>query len=425
MASQPPQSAGAFPGPYAGTYPSVATTAVPLKIHSPGPQAFSEKELVLGAGLIFLLIMCVGPIWSALGLLRSDNYVMWSGEGVPYALITALMMLIILYVLTVGAFFAYARPTARAGQAVWTIASLFITLLGLIEILVSFPLSSSSLTAYDNLMNRCDVSEQTHRLFEYSQVLHNIRRQPSCIGEHSVETCPGYQEAAPYTSLLKAMEENFQCSGFCYRAPAVVAESAPVTAPNATAPATTSGEGSEAAAADAGDPPASEGEAPEQGDSEAAPADESNAPPASDSSEAAAGNGTEASVGMPGALLQQAALMRRMGTARIAHTVSREISPHRDPASLALLHAAIVQAPAPELELPSFSVVGSPTYPPTLFSQANYQASCNGMAARDLRNFPGVVGAQLFQQGAYLVLIAVFTGFLKLTGACVGKSQAS
>merc|ERR1719258_231454 len=61
------------------------------------------------------------------------------------------------------------------------------------------------------------------------------------------------------------------------------------------------------------------------------------------------------------------------------------------------------------------------TYPPTLFSDANYKASCEGMAARDMRNFAGDIGFQTFYQGIYLVLIAIATGFLKLIGFCVRR----
>merc|ERR1719217_1427278 len=56
-------------------------------------------------------------------------------------------------------------------------------------------------------------------MFEYSQVLHHIRQDPACLKQFSVETCEGYGEVAPYTDLLKSLEKNFRCSGFCYRPP--------------------------------------------------------------------------------------------------------------------------------------------------------------------------------------------------------------
>merc|ERR1719199_1089618 len=57
-------------------------------------------------------------------------------------------------------------------------------------------------------------------------------------------------------------------------------------------------------------------------------------------------------------------------------------------------------------------------YPPTLFSQANFQASCDGMAARNMRNFAGDVADQTFYEGIMLVIVSIIIGFLKLLGFC-------
>merc|ERR1719433_1253329 len=98
--------------------------------------------------------------------------------------------IVVLYVITIFIFFSTARPQVQTEQTIDT---------------------------YNNLMHRCDYSAQTHRMYEYSQVLHNIRRTPSCASRYSVEECPGYEDAAPYTNFLKTMETQFRCSGFCYR----------------------------------------------------------------------------------------------------------------------------------------------------------------------------------------------------------------
>merc|ERR1719487_1149447 len=63
-------------------------------------------------------------------------------------------------------------------------------------------------------------------------------------------------------------------------------------------------------------------------------------------------------------------------------------------------------------------------YPPTLFSDANHLATCEGMAARDMKNFAGDVGFQTFYQGIYLVLISIATGFLKIMGFCARDKRA-
>jgi hypothetical protein len=62
-------------------------------------------------------------------------------------------------------------------------------------------------------------------------------------------------------------------------------------------------------------------------------------------------------------------------------------------------------------------------YTPTLFSDTNYQASCEGMAARDMQNFAGNIGQSLFLQGLFLVLIAVVTGMLKLLSLCMNAKE--
>merc|ERR1719265_2018929 len=62
-------------------------------------------------------------------------------------------------------------------------------------------------------------------------------------------------------------------------------------------------------------------------------------------------------------------------------------------------------------------------YPSTLFSKANYQSSCDGMAARNLRNFVEDVGLQIYYEGVVLVLVAIFIQVLKLLGFCIGKPR--
>merc|ERR1719161_743454 len=135
--------------------------------------------------------------------------------------------IIILYATTISIFFSHARPQVQTEQTIMMIANIFITLLGLVLMLVSLPLSRQSIEIYNDLMHRCDYSERTHRMYEYSQVLHNIRTTPDCASKFSVEECNGYSDAPPYTSFLKAMETDFRCSGFCYRPPLAAKATAP------------------------------------------------------------------------------------------------------------------------------------------------------------------------------------------------------
>lgn len=56
--------------------------------------------------------------------------------------------------------------------------------------------------------------------------------------------------------------------------------------------------------------------------------------------------------------------------------------------------------------------------PPTLFSQGNFQASCDGAAARRVQFFVQDIGVQTFFEGGMMVMVSVLIGFLVLIGFC-------
>jgi len=317
-------------------------------------KLFNPKNVFIGTGIVLLMMLCIVPIWNALALLGDFNYVFWVGSEVPTWLVSLCIGIILLYILTVMVFFNTAKPHVQTEQTIMMIANIFITLLGLVLMLISLPLSRQATNTYNNLMYRCDYSEQTHRLYEYSQVLHNIRRTPTCLEKYTVEECPGYEDAHPYTSFLKEMEGTFRCSGFCYQ-------------------------------------PAGE-----------AALIESKLEP---------GEG------------------RYLGNKmhRQDHITPLTLDPPAPRGKVLALASANSSALEKHVvgQLPPAAVgrvkEATLTYPPTLFSDANYQASCEGMAARDMKNFSGDVGFQTFYQGIYLVLIAIATGFLKLVGFCVRR----
>lgn len=62
-------------------------------------------------------------------------------------------------------------------------------------------------------------------------------------------------------------------------------------------------------------------------------------------------------------------------------------------------------------------------YPPTLFSQNNYQVSCEGAAARHIRFFVASSATSFMQEGVFLILVSVAVGLLKLISYCRGSSQ--
>lgn len=293
------------------------------------PKLMTPTGIFMVGGTFLLAMLAIVPIWNATALLHDFNYVFWAGRQVPTMMIVACVIIVVLYCTTTGLFACRAHQSVQTEQSILMIGNIFITLFGLFLMMSSIPLSRQAELTSGNLLHSCDYSEETHRVYEYSQVLQNIRATPACAAKVSIEECDGYQVSQPYTGFLKSLETNFRCSGFCYRPPAA--------------------------------------------------------------SKSAAG---------------------AKGTSLIQYRKQRHID-HVTPLSLATESS---------LETSETELGTSSTYPPTLFSNANFQASCDGMAARGMKNFAGDVGSQSFYQGVYLVLIAIVTGFLKLLGFCVRKA---
>lgn len=292
----------------------------------------TPKSVFMIVGCILLGILAIVPIWNALVLLKDSNYVFWAGRYTPWSVIASCVIIIAFYAATVAVFFRKGHSSVHTEHSIVMIANIFITLFGLFMMITSSPLTHQAELTHTNLMHRCVNSEQTHRLYEYSQVLQNLRATPECAKKFSIEQCDGYEEAAPYTIFLKGMENNFRCAGFCYKPP--------------------------------------------------------TAPP-------------------PGPAL----LSTRMH--------ARQHSDHVTPVSFI---TEDLQSDERSLETSNDELEATVKYPPTLFSDSNFQASCEGMAARDMKNFAGNIGQQTFYQGVCLVCIAIVTGFLKLLGFCVHKA---
>jgi len=340
---------------------------------------------------MLMMMLCVVPVWNACLLLEDENYVFWAGRLTPMWIIVFCFSIFPLYIGTLWIFFGQSVAKAQTEQTIMMIATIFITLLGLGLMLVSLPLSRQATETYTNLMHRCDYSLETHRIYEVSQVLQSIRQTPGCSDKYSVEECPGFQEVQPYTGYLKNMENSFRCSGFCFSATSSTGNmdtydnsrssvwgdaASPTPAPEAATGAATGGAREQVV-------------------------------------RIGAGGGVEGVV--PGR----------------AYRAARHHEDHVLAFGMLELDSVTQQGQSANHTQASFS--GAPVdveleqaanYPPTLFSDANYQASCEGMAARSMINFAGDVGFQTFYQGIYLVLISISMGSLKLIGFCSHKSPA-
>mmetsp|Transcript_52023 Transcript_52023/g.120900 ORF Transcript_52023/g.120900 Transcript_52023/m.120900 type:complete len:377 (+) Transcript_52023:84-1214(+) len=315
---RPPYSAGnAAVQPRRGAAPSQRTGPAVLRGQQATGAPFAEEEespqqppaakavpinknMFLAMGLVLLAMLCFLPIWDSIEMLRNLNYAFWGQRGLPVTVIIVSCMLLIFFFFTTEAFFGRWKNELHTTQSLVVMASLFITLLGLMLVLVSLPLSQKAIETHNDIVYQCSNSQATRKLRTYYMGLLQVRRNPDCLKEYSVEECPGYWEEKPYAGYLKALEGNFRCSGFCYQ------------------PAATS-------------------------------------------------------------MLQANATN----------------SLHRGHGAL------LVKSRGRDVEM---------KYPPTLFSQANFEASCDGAAARNLINFTRDTGYQMWYMGIVLIALSICMG---------------
>lgn len=237
----------------------------------------------------------------------------WSlADAAPMAVVVAGLAVLLLYTLTLSGYSRFARKRdLEEGSSLMTIWGSFMLMVGVLFVILSIPLNHEAISGHQEIFNSCETGPRTHELYITSQSLQALRSTPSCANEISVEYCSGYFKT-PYSVVLKHMERQLKCSGFCYNPGALLLP-----------------------------------------------------------------NSTSASLLVPGASF---------------------------PAG----------GPAPPLS----NVV---PYAPSLFSLANYEASCDGMTARMMRHVVGGIAEQIFWEGVLLVSVSVFVGLLMLGSTCKNR----
>lgn len=347
------------------SFPRGGEQLSPLDARSPALQKLPpmHQKVFVPVGTALLTLLAVVPTWNASEMLGDRVNVFFNGTAEPMMLAIGCVGTVFLYFVTSTCFF----NSAHTQQSVLLIGSVFISLLGLVLVTASLPLERRSLMTSNSLMVGCRTGVHTHHLYEYSMGLQQLRAQPDCKWRFSIEECKGFVEFPPYTQLLREIENRFRCSGFCYDA---FAEGAVVLAV---------------------------------------------VPSFVETQPAVPRRQLEESVHIGASLLQIQHTRHRNGVRQPGVTgpgnVTALVAASGNPSNFTSreLLSASYQAPA------------KPSYPPTLFSDAGYQASCQGMLARHTQSVAGDFAFQLFYQGVFLIAIAVAAGFAKLLGHCTNR----
>lgn len=358
-----------------GSMPEVPPSNVVVRVahaaqYSKGSLLVTKHGL-LSSGTLILALLCFLPCWDAVQMLRNLNFVQWIGPTLPVCVFVLSAFLVVFFVLMAENAFNQRYPVTM--QTVALTCSLFVTIAGLLLIVASLPLSHGTVQVANELAYDC-AGYRARDIAIANQQLAALRATPACAVMPSIEDCEGYTES-PEAVYLKYMELNFRCSGFCVRPGAAAVPPA--------------AEAAAIAASAAGDAPAAVAE------EESAPVAEEAAPAAEEAAPAA--EAPPASVG---------------GGADDA-----------DAAGLITLNTKLLRtiAESKEVVMPAADVrLWQPlAAPPTLFTAANFQTTCDGAASRDLLNFGRELGWQFWYTGIILITVAIFMGIFEWKGGAI------
>lgn len=222
----------------AGAHPNVraADDAKPQK------SVAITRASFLGSGLLVLTSVTALPIWDALLMLGNFDYVMWGERAWPIVILGVsggLLVLFMLLILLTTTCSGYWAREANTSQSLLQTASMFLTLFGIMMVLVSFPLSLNALSTWNDLTYDCLSHEHAREIHDEYETLLRLRTGSTCQPEYTIEACEGFQ-ASPVTDYLKNVESKFRCAGFCHdfsgaglaQTSAAVSEAAPAARAN-------------------------------------------------------------------------------------------------------------------------------------------------------------------------------------------------
>lgn len=340
------------------------------------------------------------PFFSSLAMLFDSNYVFWVGHFFPVLLLSIVVAMGVTLVVTFKILHRYGPNFYYQEQTLVLIACIFTALLGVVLVLISLPQSKELYEVASHIGHGCSTSNKNMNLLtDYSQVLYQIRAQPSCRGQDSVSQCQGW-DSNKYTRYLEYVENEFQCGPICPDVPMPVNEALYLVAPAQPIP-------------PAPPPPAGE-QAQEEESAEAGEA----------------GEGGEGGEGGDGGNFLQGH--------RVGHR--RQVTKHRSIARGAAVmpalgqhgkHASAMQVAtrANQTHASKYPLVGALNDPDqkramNLFSQGTTRTSCSALVATRLQVLAWCFGDVMFWEGLALMVVSLMMSFFSFLDQCLyGRKQ--
>jgi len=165
-----------------------------------------NKWLLIGCAL--LLLICVIPIWNAIALLQDPAFRHFCTTKVPLIFLLLLTMIAIAYIVSIILIFAKVQNTEILDDTLYILVPVVLTVLGALLLMTSVPLANDSYEVYTQIVHDCAHGSRTQDLFGHSAILQNVRNQPSCLMQSSVENCQGF-DFSDASHFLKSMERSY------------------------------------------------------------------------------------------------------------------------------------------------------------------------------------------------------------------------
>jgi hypothetical protein len=173
-------------------------------------------------GFFMAGLAVIVPIWDGIALLNDPVWHYMCGTSLPILLISISVVVPLFFLLVLCLLLSRGTGhTARQEQTLFSVAILFIMLLGALFVTMSTPIQNQAQLANLELMFQCKTGIRTQPLYNKYQQLQGIRNQSSCASKRSVDQCDGFSSglnssSVNYTDVLQGIEKRMQCSGFCF-----------------------------------------------------------------------------------------------------------------------------------------------------------------------------------------------------------------
>jgi hypothetical protein len=199
---------GALPPEVAANLNPETGTMQNGSLRSSTPLANKTVFVTTAATVLFCLLFL--EVWDGMRLLLNGDIRFWAGTGPAVAIIAISVVIFASYLLVSG----QSRSPAPTAQNMCIVFAMHLMLLGVGLVLATMPLQQRAMVVKNSILLDCAYTQPAQGLKqEYSSLL-KLRLQPDCMKQSSVKLCDGYQKT-PHTPYLQAMEQKFQCSGFC------------------------------------------------------------------------------------------------------------------------------------------------------------------------------------------------------------------